>query len=89
MYYTLYFNSQFRGKRSTTDTCTVRTVVGDEYTFQSPNADDITNLIVMFLEGLKKRSRYLVAIKSQKGDGKCVPGRKNRKCFGFREEQFS
>lgn len=59
-----------KGKRSTTDTCTIRTVVGDEYTFQSPNADDITNLIVLFLEGLKKRSRYLVAIKSQKGDEK-------------------
>uniref|UniRef100_A0A1I7TBZ6 Unconventional myosin heavy chain 6 n=1 Tax=Caenorhabditis tropicalis TaxID=1561998 RepID=A0A1I7TBZ6_9PELO len=59
-----------KGKRSTTDTCTIRTVVGDEYTFQSPNADDITNLIVLFLEGLKKRSRYLVAVKSQKGDEK-------------------
>ncbi|CAB3399738.1 unnamed protein product [Caenorhabditis bovis] len=57
-----------KGKRSTTDTCTIRTVAGDEYTFQSPNADDVTNLISSFLEGLKKRSRYLVAIRPQKKD---------------------
>ncbi|CAI5455470.1 unnamed protein product [Caenorhabditis angaria] len=57
-----------KGKRSSTDTCTIRSVAGEEYTFQSPNADDITNLINSFLDGLKKRSRYLVAIKSQKGD---------------------
>ncbi|KAK2172331.1 hypothetical protein NP493_972g00051 [Ridgeia piscesae] len=45
---------------------TLATVKGDEYTFTSPNADDIRDLVVTFLEGLKKRSRYVIALQDYK-----------------------
>ena len=41
---------------------TLATVKGDEYTFSSPNAEDISDLVVTFLEGLKKRSEYVIAL---------------------------
>uniref|UniRef100_A0A669D331 Myosin VIIAb n=1 Tax=Oreochromis niloticus TaxID=8128 RepID=A0A669D331_ORENI len=36
---------------------TLATIKGDEYTFTSNNAEDIRDLVVTFLEGLRKRSR--------------------------------
>ena len=50
---------------------TLATVKGDEYTFTSPNAEDIRDLVVTFLEGLKRRSRYVIALQdySSSGDG--------------------
>lgn len=59
-----------KGKRTSTDTVSIRTVIGDDYTFQSPNADDVAQLINEFLDGLRQRSRFLVAIKPQRGDEK-------------------
>ncbi|XGW09151.1 hypothetical protein V3C99_011454 [Haemonchus contortus] len=50
------------------DTCVVQTVTGDEYTFQSPNAEDVKDLVSTFIDGLKQRSRYVIATKRQKGD---------------------
>ncbi|XP_071481715.1 myosin-VIIa-like [Diadema antillarum] len=41
---------------------TLLTVKGEEFTFTSSNAEDIRDLIVYFLDGLKKRSRYVVAL---------------------------
>jgi len=41
---------------------TLATVKGEEYTFTSPNAEDIRDLIVTFLEGLKTRSKYVIAL---------------------------
>ena len=40
---------------------TLSTVKGLEYTFTSSNAEDIRDLISHFLEGLKKRSKHVVA----------------------------
>lgn len=53
-----------------TDTFTIQTISGDEYTFQSPNSDDIRELVVYFLAGLRSRSRYAVATQDQKPDDK-------------------
>jgi len=45
---------------------TLATMKGDEYTFTSPNAEDIRDLVVTFLEGLKKRSKYVIALQDYK-----------------------
>lgn len=45
---------------------TLATVKGDEYTFTSPNAEDVRELVVTFLEGLKKRSIYVIALMDYK-----------------------
>uniref|UniRef100_A0A914DZP4 Myosin-VIIa n=1 Tax=Acrobeloides nanus TaxID=290746 RepID=A0A914DZP4_9BILA len=53
-------------KRLGTDSFTIQTVLGDEYTFQSPNSEDIRELVTFFIEGLKKRSRFGIAMQDQK-----------------------
>jgi myosin VIIa len=45
---------------------TLAIVKGDEYTFTLPNAEDIRDLVVTFLEGLKKRSKYVIALQDYK-----------------------
>ena len=45
------------------------TLSGDEYVFQSPNSEDIGDLVTFFLIGLKNRSKYLVALQDFKSDG--------------------
>ena len=45
-----------------TQTFTVSTVWGEEFTFQSPNSEDVRDLVVYFLEGLKKRSKFVIAL---------------------------
>jgi hypothetical protein len=45
-------------------------VRGEEFTFQSPNAEDIRDLVVYFLEGLKKRSRFVIALQDYKAPGR-------------------
>lgn len=47
---------------------TLATVKGDEYTFTSPNSEDIRDLVVTFLEGLKKRSKYVIATQDYRGN---------------------
>ncbi|RCN35550.1 myTH4 domain protein [Ancylostoma caninum] len=56
-----------KGPRPGFDTCTIKTVTGDEYSFQSPNAEDVKSLVSTFIDGLKQRSRYVVATKPQRG----------------------
>uniref|UniRef100_A0A8C4I6M7 Myosin VIIAb n=1 Tax=Dicentrarchus labrax TaxID=13489 RepID=A0A8C4I6M7_DICLA len=41
---------------------TLATIKGDEYTFTSNNAEDIRDLVVAFLEGLRKKSKYAVGL---------------------------
>ena len=45
------------------------TVREEEFTFQSPNAEDIRDLVVYFLEGLKKRSKFVITIQDSKAAG--------------------
>jgi myosin-7 len=42
----------------------------EEFTFQSPNAEDIRDIVVYFLEGLKKRSKYVITLQDSKTTGK-------------------
>ena len=49
---------------------TLATVKGEEYTFTSPNAEDIRDLVVTFLEGLKKRSKYVIALQDYRAPSK-------------------
>ncbi|XP_065177890.1 unconventional myosin-VIIa-like [Sycon ciliatum] len=46
--------------------CTVR---GDEYTFTSASSEDICELVLHFLDGLRQRSRYVVAMLSYSSPG--------------------
>ncbi|KAF3693356.1 Unconventional myosin-VIIa [Channa argus] len=41
---------------------TLATIKGDEFTFTSNNAEDIRDLVVTFLEGLRNRSKFVVAL---------------------------
>uniref|UniRef100_A0A8D3DIJ4 Myosin VIIA n=1 Tax=Scophthalmus maximus TaxID=52904 RepID=A0A8D3DIJ4_SCOMX len=41
---------------------TLATMKGDEYTFTSNNAEDIRDLVASFLDGLRKRSKYVVGL---------------------------
>ena len=43
---------------------------GDEYTFTSMNGEDIRELVDMFLEGLRKRSKFVVAMMDYQSPGK-------------------
>ena len=41
---------------------TLITIKGDQWTFASANADTITKLLSIFLDGLRRRSRWAIAI---------------------------
>lgn len=51
-----------RGGKLQGQSFTLATIKGDEYTFTSNNAEDIRDLVVNFLEGLRKRSKYVVGL---------------------------
>ncbi|PFX22115.1 unconventional myosin-VIIa-like isoform X2 [Stylophora pistillata] len=54
--------TSLRTMKSESSSFTLTTVKGDEYTFTSANSDDIQELVQFFLEGLRKRSKYVVAM---------------------------
>ncbi|TNN61986.1 Unconventional myosin-VIIa [Liparis tanakae] len=54
--------SSSRGGKLQGQSFTLATIKGDEYTFTSNNAEDIRDLVVAFLEGLRKRSKYVVGL---------------------------
>ena len=45
------------------------TIKGDEFTFTSTNSEDIRDLVVTFLEGLRNRSKYVVALQDNTNSG--------------------
>ncbi|XP_054224835.1 unconventional myosin-VIIa isoform X26 [Homo sapiens] len=61
--------SSSRGAKTTAPSFTLATIKGDEYTFTSSNAEDIRDLVVTFLEGLRKRSKYVVALQDNPNPG--------------------
>ncbi|XP_029107068.1 unconventional myosin-VIIa-like [Scleropages formosus] len=54
--------SSSRGSKLQGQSFTLATIKGDEYTFTSNNAEDIRDLVVAFLEGLRRRSKFVVAL---------------------------
>lgn len=54
---------------------------GDEYTFTSNNAEDIRDLVVAFLEGLRKKSKYVVGLLDCPNPGKKQRGFENKSMF--------
>ncbi|CAN7975068.1 unnamed protein product [Ixodes persulcatus] len=58
----------FRGNRPFLQSFTLSTVRGEEFAFQSPNSDDVRDLVDFFLDGLKKRSKFVIALQEYKGD---------------------
>ena len=61
-----------RSSKAFSQTFTLVTVRNEEFTFQSPNAEDIRDLVVYFLEGLKKRSKYVIALQDYKAPGNAI-----------------
>jgi len=58
-----------KSNKAFAQTFTLATVRSEEFTFQSPNAEDIRDLVVYFLEGLKKRSKFVIALQDYKAPG--------------------
>ena len=56
----------YRSNKAFAQTFTLSTVRSEEFTFQSPNAEDIRDLVVYFLEGLKKRSKFVIGLQDYK-----------------------
>ena len=56
-----------RTAKAFAQTFTLSTVRAEEFTFQSPNSEDIRDLVQYFLDGLKKRSIFVVALHDYKG----------------------
>ncbi len=78
--------SACRSSKAFSQTFTLVTVRGEEFTFQSPNAEDIRDLVVYFLEGLKKRSRFVIALQDYKAPGNLVyPSTNNPKFWDFHQ----
>lgn len=48
--------------RQQSNSFTIITIKNDEYTFTSNNADDIRDLVINFLDGLKQKSKFVVVI---------------------------
>lgn len=61
-----------RGGKLQGQSFTLATIKGDEYTFTSNNAEDIRDLVVTFLEGLRKRSKYVVTLQDNPNPGKKI-----------------
>uniref|UniRef100_A0A8C3DKK5 Myosin VIIB n=1 Tax=Corvus moneduloides TaxID=1196302 RepID=A0A8C3DKK5_CORMO len=58
-----------RAVKSFGQSCTLITLRAEEFVLTSVNSVVIAELVVMFLEGLKKRSRFAVAMQEKKSQG--------------------
>ena len=48
------------------------TIKADKYNFTSVNGEDIRDLVMTFLDGLKKRSKFVIATMEYQSPGECV-----------------
>ena len=51
-----------RSGRGLGQSFTMTTIKGEEYTFTSANGEDIKDLVTAFLDGLRKRSKFVIAM---------------------------
>lgn len=58
-----------RGGKLLGQSFTLATIKGEEYTFTSNNAEDIRDLVGIFLEGLRRRSKFVVALQDNSNSG--------------------
>ncbi|EDQ89347.1 uncharacterized protein MONBRDRAFT_37062 [Monosiga brevicollis MX1] len=61
--------SSSRTGKSSGQSFTITTIKGDEYTFTSTNGEDIRDLVLGFLEGLRHRSKFVVAMQDYSAPG--------------------
>lgn len=59
-----------RAVKSFGQSCTLITLRAEEFVLTSVNSVVIAELVVTFLEGLKKRSQFAVAMQEKKSQGK-------------------
>ena len=60
--------SSMKSSRPFIQNFSINTIRGAEFIFQSPNSFDICDLINFFLDGLKKRSKYCIALSDYKAE---------------------
>ena len=56
-------------RTATGQSFTITTVKGEEYTFTSVNGEEICQLVNYFLDGLRKRSKYVIAMMDYQSPG--------------------
>ncbi|XP_065887692.1 unconventional myosin-VIIa-like [Dysidea avara] len=61
--------SSSRSGRGLGQSFTMTTIKGEEYTFTSANGEDIKDLVTAFLDGLRKRSKYVIAMMDYQSPG--------------------
>ena len=61
-----------RTSRGQGQSFTLTTIKSDEYNFTSVNGEDIRDLVMTFLDGLKKRSKFVIAMMEYQSPGKWV-----------------
>ena len=59
---TVCMSDCLRTSRGQGQSFTLATTKQEEYTFTSINGEDVRDLVTFFLEGLRKRSKYVVAV---------------------------
>lgn len=62
----------FRNNRNGIEMLTIEMVGGEEHCFESPNTKDIKQLVEFFLNELKNKSKYLLALQDYfSNEGNC------------------
>ena len=61
--------SSSRSGKAQGQSFSITTVKGDEYTFTSTNGEDIRDLVLGFLEGLRRKSKFVIAMMDYSSPG--------------------